>query len=106
MIKTKYGGEVTENGIVDYFKMLTNDIYKCLCMFEEQEGTLSIYIETLLIELNSSRRIILMEDKDFIKLITNLEPLLSIEDHEPYKRQVFKCLNICKKLIEKYLKGV
>ena len=103
-LNIKYGGKIDKTELVEYFKTLTGDIYKCLPMFEESCGTLSIYIETLLIELGGANRIIILDDKIFLKLISNLEPLLEIKEHEKYRRQVFKCINMCKKMIDKIMK--
>lgn len=105
-IKIKYGASISPNELIDYFKTLTNDIYKILPMKEEGCGTLSIYIETLLIELGGANRTMCLEDKIFLKLIFNLEPLLCINEHEKYKRQILKCTNMCKKMIEKIIKEV
>ncbi|MCK9544823.1 MAG: hypothetical protein M0R03_22650 [Novosphingobium sp.] len=105
-MKTKYGREISKDGLVEYFTRLTGDIYKCLPLYEEVEhGQYSIYVETLLIELNSSRRMLFVSDVDFLKLITNLEPLLELNEHKKLKRQVFKCIDICQKLLKKYRGG-
>lgn len=106
-MKTKYGRDISNDGLVDYFTQLTNDIYKCLPLFEQvQYGQFSIYVEVLLIELNSSQRMLFVEDVDFLKLLTNLEPLLTLQEHKKLKRQVFKCINICQKLLKKYREGL
>ncbi len=108
-METKYGREISNEGLVEYFKSLTGEIYKSLPLFEQCEGSgnFSIYVETLLIELHSSKRMLFVDDKDFIKLITNIEPLLELKNHAVFRRQVFKCTNLCHKLIEKYIeKGV
>lgn len=106
-MKTKYGRDISNDGLVDYFTQLTNDIYKCLPLFEQVDyGQFSIYVEVLLIELNSSQRMLFVEDVDFLKLLTNLEPLLTLQEHKKLKRQVFKCIDICQKLLKKYREGL
>jgi TATA-binding protein-associated factor Taf7 len=106
-MKTKYGRDISNDSLVDYFAQLTNDIYKCLPLYEQVEyGQYSIYVETLLIELNSSRRMLFVNDVDFLKLLTNLEPLLILTEHKKLKRQVFKCTDICQKLLKKYREGL
>jgi hypothetical protein len=102
-IKTKFGGTLQKEELIDYFSSLIDECFKILPMFEDGVSTLSIYIQTLLIELGGANRTICLNDKIFIKLIANLEPLLEIKDHESYKRQVFKCTNLCKKMIEKIM---
>lgn len=103
-MKTTYGREISNDGMVAYFEQLTGDVYKLLPIFESQKfGELSICIETLLIELNSSKRMLMVGDVDFIKLITNLEPLLDIEEHDRFRRQVFKCTNLCQKMLKRYI---
>lgn len=102
-IKTKYGDIIFPTLLIDYFKTLTNEIYKILPLWEQKCGTLSIYIETLLIELSGANRTIFLKDKIFLQLISNLEPLMHIQDHKIYRRQVLKCTNLCKKMIEKII---
>jgi hypothetical protein len=102
-IKTKYGGQISETELVEYFKTLTNDIWKCLPMFESNTSTLSVHIETLLIEIGGANRTIVLDNQIFLKLIANLEPLLIITEHKKYKRQVLKCTNLCSKMIEKII---
>lgn len=103
-MKTIYGREIPQEGMVAYFEQLTGDVYKLLPIFESRKfGELTICIEALLIELNSSNRLLMADDVDFIKLITNIEPLLQIEDHSTFRRQVFKCTNMCQKMLKKYL---
>lgn len=103
-MRTIYGRDISDEGMVDYFQQLTGDVYKLLPIFESKQfGELSICIEALLIELNSSNRLLMLDDVDFIKLITNVEPLLDIMDHERFRRQVFKCTNMCQKMLKKYI---
>jgi hypothetical protein len=105
-MKMIYGREISSDSMVAYFEQLTGDIYKLLPIFESEKfGELSICIETLLIELNSSKRMLMVGDVDFIKLITNLEPLLEINDHTKFRRQIFKCTNMCQKILKKYMTG-
>ena len=106
-MKIKYGRDISNEGLLEYFTQITGDIYKCLPLYEQVEyGQYSIYVETLLIELNSSRRMLFINDVDFLKLLTNLEPLLELTEHKKLKRQVFKCIDICQKLLKKYREGV
>jgi hypothetical protein len=102
-MKTKYGGKIDSEELIDYFKKLTNQIYKCLPMHEANTPSLSLYIESLLIELGGAYRTIILSDDIFLKLLSNLEPLLTIEDHIKYRRQIFKCTNLCTKMIQKIM---
>lgn len=103
-MKTTYGREISNASMADYFQQLTGDVYKLLPIFESKQfGELTICIEALLIELNSSNRLLMLDDVDFIKLITNIEPLIDISDHERFRRQVFKCTNLCQKMLRRYV---
>jgi hypothetical protein len=100
---TKYGAEINNNTMADYFEMLIGKIFKVLPLYEESCETLDSYLFSLLKELCGGKRLIL-ENKVFIELINNLESLSLIESHKEFKAQIFKCTNLCKK-ISNDLKG-
>ena len=87
--------------------LLIGRFYKLLCMREEESQTLSEYLESFMIELRGSEGLIVS-----LKYDPNLHLLLSILQYfiensnlevAVYKREVFKCIDIVKKLQERYL---
>lgn len=87
--------------------LLIGRFYKLLCMREEESQTLSEYLESFMIELRGSEGLIVS-----LKYDPNLHVLLSILQYfienpnlevAVYKREVFKCIDIVKKLQERYL---
>jgi hypothetical protein len=103
-MKTKYGGEISNVAVAEYFEMLIGKIYKTLPMFEDSNClTLDSYLFSLLKELCGGSS--LLEDKYFVELIANLESLFFIDNQKKFKSQVFKCTNLCRKICDR-LKGV
>jgi flagellin-specific chaperone FliS len=75
-------------------------------MKEKNFDTLQVYLESLQVELIGSQNLIkvLRNDVDFISLLSILEYFINNKDisNVIYKREVFKCINIIKKLKSKY----
>lgn len=100
IIKTKYGAKISNEVLVEYFQNLINKIFKLLPLHEENVQTLDTYLYSLLCELAGGNRLII-DDKYFIELLNNLENLQDIKnEYKIYRSQIFKCINICKKIIE------
>lgn len=114
-MKTKYGAEISNEIMVEYFQSLLGRIYKLLPMHKDDKNynkmpsaweTLDDYLYSLLCEIAGGNKLIL-EDKRFIELLNNLENLFAIkEEYKKYRSQVFKCTNLCKKIIDTLKKGV
>ena len=97
--KTKYGAIIPKHVLLAYFKRLTARIFKFLPELEEGSATLSIYIESLLIEISGGNNLI-FEHELFLELLANLEPLIGMMDDFPkYRKQVLKCTGICNKIL-------
>jgi hypothetical protein len=99
MIKTKYG-YMDKSDLVEYFERLRKRIWKILPMKDDNCATLDEYLNHLMVELSGGNEITLKSGL-FIELIINLEPLRYLDEKKDYKPQVFKCTNICKKIIKK-----
>lgn len=99
MVKIKYG-TVSEKTLEQYKQKLTGRVFKILPMREEGCDTLSIYIESLLYELLGNKTLIEDFDKnsDFLSLLGTLENLKDENDLKTIKREVFKCLELIKKI--------
>jgi hypothetical protein len=89
----------------NYLKFLIGKFYKILPIHEENPHTLKSYLESLLIELSGNRMLIekIKFDANFLTLMGTIQFLIDNEcKHEIYKREVMKCINIIKKLQNKY----
>lgn len=103
-MNTKYGGQIKGEPFDDYLNKLIKRIYKILPMKQEESKTLNKYINFLMIELSGGDKL-LIEHRIFIELLFNMESLNQIEDIDLFKSQVFKCINICKKILTDYKDG-
>lgn len=103
--ETKYG-ELPEEMWEDYFEKLVGKVFKILPMKEKEFETLPEYLSSLLLELHGNKSLIqvIQHDGDFLSLISTLEYFVENDDDVGiYKREVFKCISIVKKLQEKYI---
>lgn len=99
MIKTKYG-KVTDESLDSYLKGLIPRIFKILPLKEEEYETLDIYIDSLLREMIGLANVVdeLKLNTNYLSIIGTLENLLDENDIKIFKRDVFKCLDIIKKM--------
>jgi len=101
---TKYG-DIPNNTVVVSLERLVGKVYKILPMREENCDTLDEYIENLLRELVSQRRLIdnLKHQSDLLSLISTLESVkdnsTNDENFQEFRSDVLKSLNIIKKMI-------
>jgi hypothetical protein len=91
---------------VNYLNFLINRFYKILPIQETQTDTLQSYLESLFIELKGNHILIdkIKCDGNFLILLGTLQYFIQNNDieHSTYRREVFKCTNIIKKLLDKY----
>jgi len=99
-MKNIYGGNIDSDNLIKYFKAMIGRIYKLLPMKEEKCLTLEKYLEALMNELAGGNKL-LLDDYMFIMLLCDIQILFTIEDLKEYKSQVFKCIKICEKIIQK-----
>jgi hypothetical protein len=99
--------EITENSVLfsSYKKALVNKVYKILPLYEESNVGLFANIQSLIYELHGILIVIhsLNKNANFLSLIAILESLSDDSlffdlDHETVKREVFKCLDLVKKM--------
>lgn len=105
MVNNKF--KITEKSDIfkNYLKLLTDKIYKILPLFEEENEGLFSYVQSLIYELNGTLWAIeeLQKNAEYISLIATLESLSNDSiafdnDHYIIKREVFKCIDIVKKM--------
>lgn len=85
--------------------LLTDNIYKILPLYEEENHGLEKYVSSLLIELYGFEKMFNVDEVEYVSLVANLEGI-KIEITKPsnkkvVKREVFRCMDIVKKLSNK-----
>ena len=106
MIETSVGISVDNELLHNYFQNLVNLFFKILPIRENEEDTLSLYIQSLQIELLGCKSIIvaLNHDPQYLTLISILQYFIENPNCEIHhvKREVFHAISICNKLKAKY----
>lgn len=92
MITTKYHGEIDFDLYREY---AIKSIFKILPLKEEKKDWIK-YLEGLLVELNGMSS--LSTDVSLMSLIAKLEGLKNVEDHSLFRKVVFDCIDIMKKM--------
>lgn len=90
----------------DYAKTLVDRVYKILPLFEEKNEGLFAYVQSLIYELNGLYWTIesIQSNGDYLILLATLESISDdvmfhdSQDHATIKREVFKCLEVIKKV--------
>lgn len=90
----------------DYFNSLVDRIYKILPLFEEKNEGLFVYVQSLIYELNGLYWVVdsIRSNGDYLTLLSTLESIsddVMIQEegsHAVVKREVFKCLEVVKKI--------
>jgi hypothetical protein len=98
-MRTKYG-EVSEELVSNYYDRLVNRVFKLLPLKEEENPTIAVYLESIMLELVGGKELSddFKNNADFLSLIMTLEGLSQITNMITYKREIFKCINIVRKL--------
>ena len=104
MIEVRY--DMMPNQLFEeYLKFLIGQFYKVLPIQESEPETLKNYLESLLVELIGNQNLIvkIRYDAQFQSLIGIIQYFIDNQcEHKVYKKEVFKCINIIKRLQEKY----
>jgi hypothetical protein len=104
-MKIKYDVELSNKSTILYVDMLRTNIWKLLPVYDYERHTLETYYDSLILEIIGVDRIV-FESKYFIQLLANFESLLDTKDEKPrFRKQVLKCTEICKKIIEQLKEG-
>ena len=101
---SKYGDNINEEVLSEYFRILINRIFKILPLRQEHILTLDRYVDNLIIELSGGENFLLNQGI-YIELINNLEVFHDLTEVRDIKKQVFRCIDICNKIIKK-LEGI
>lgn len=106
MVKVNYDAINDDQFFLNYLNFLINRVYKILPISEEEPATLKSYLNSLILELIGSKDLILKLKKDasFLSLIATLQSLSENQyPHSVIRSEVFKCIDIIKKLIDRYI---
>lgn len=100
---------VNDNTISQYLETVIDKMFKILPLYEENNETLDVYIESLVFELTGFiSKYGGMSTTDYISIMSTLEGIritIKTEGNQPeVKREVFKCINVVIK-IRKTLEG-
>lgn len=90
-----------------YFDRLVGRFFKILPMYESGEGSISVYLRSLQMELSGLNRIMELENGDnLLSLVAILESLRG-EDvtKDDVKREVFRAIKICNVMQAQYGEG-
>lgn len=106
MIETTAGVPIDKEILRNYFKTLVNQFFKILPIREENEGSLTVYLQSLQVELLGCKNLItiIQHDSSFLTLLSILQFLIDNPDCtvREVKREVFKAISICNKLQAQY----
>jgi hypothetical protein len=105
MVKVNIDNIIDNEFFLNYLNFLIGRVYKILPISEGEPETLRSYLDSLILELLGSKDLILKLKKDasFLSLMATLQSLSENKySHDVIKREVFKCIDIIKKLIDKY----
>lgn len=106
MVKVNYDAINDNQFFLNYLNFLINRVYKILPISEDEPVTLKSYLDSLVLELLGSKDLILKLKKDasFLSLIATLQSLSENQySHNVIRSEVFKCIDIIKKLIDRYI---
>ena len=102
---TSRGIELPDKVVRKYIKALIGQFYKILPIKESGEPSLDKYMESLQREMIGCKNLILALNNDelFLSLLAVLQYMIENDcDISTVKSEVFKAINICKKLQKKY----
>lgn len=89
-----------------YMRGLVDRLFKILPLWETNEESLPVYLDSLLIELHGFNGLMrcINDDQDFVTLLAILQYLIDHPETETYivKREVFRAISVCNKLRARY----
>jgi hypothetical protein len=104
MIEVNYG-ILPDKCFSNYMQFLIGQFYKVIPIYENEPETLQSYLKSLEIELIGNQSLIndIRHDANFMKLVGTIQYFIDNQcDHTVYRKEIFKCINIIKKLLQKY----
>lgn len=107
MITVNYS-TISDELFTNYLEFLINQLYKSLCLKEDNSDTLYSYLISLRNELLGSVELInfLKHDARYCSMLNKIQYLISTSNisQKEFKKEIFSCINIVQKLLKQYNK--
>lgn len=107
MMKVDYS-VIPNELFTNYLEFLINQLYKSLCLKEEESNTLFSYLISLRNELLGSIELIkfLKFDARYCAMLNKIQYLISEKNvsQQEFKKEIFSCIDVIQKLLKKYKK--
>lgn len=103
-MNTIYQTKIPDKIICDYLDFLINKVFALLPMFEEsyvseeKKKSHNIYQRNLIQTINGNTELIKYDSYIVVDILSHLQSLLDIAEHDDYKRHVLKVCNLLSKL--------
>lgn len=103
-MKTIYQTTISDKLTCDYLDFLINKVFALLPMFEESEiseekkNSHTIYQKNLIQTINGNTALIKYDSHIVINILSHLQALFEVYDHDNYKRHVLKVCNLLSEL--------
>lgn len=105
-LETNSGCKIDSELLKDYFRSLINQFFKILPLREMNEPSITVYMESLQMELLGCKELIGSVGNDglFLSLASILQGLMNNPEADVLivRREVFKAISVCNRLIAKY----
>lgn len=104
VMDTIYQTTIPDKLTCDYLDFLTNKVFALLPMFEEssisekKKNSHIIYQKNLIQTINGNTELIKYDSYIVVDILSHLQSLFEISDHDDYKRHVFKVCSLLSQL--------
>lgn len=106
MVETTAGMPIDAEVLHNYFRNLVNHFFKILPIREQNEESLTTYMQSLQAELLGCRGLVsaIQNDASYLTLLSILQYLIDNPECtvREVKREVFRAISICNKLKAQY----
>ena len=106
MVETTAGTPIDAEVLHNYFRNLVNHFFKILPIREQNEESLTIYMQSLQAELLGCKGLVsaVQNDASYLTLLSILQYLIDNPECtvREVKREVFRAISICNKLKAQY----
>lgn len=106
MVETTAGMPIDAEVLHNYFRNLVNHFFKILPIREQNEESLTTYMQSLQAELLGCKGLVIaiQNDASYLTLLSILQYLIDNQECtvREVKREVFRAISICNKLKAQY----
>ena len=106
MVETTAGAPIDAEVLHNYFRTLVNHFFKILPIREQNEESLTTYMQSLQAELLGCKGLVsaIQNDASYLTLLSILQYLIDNPECtvREVKREVFRAISICNKLKAQY----